>query len=269
MPDPFLIVFAALAASVPLAGAAGEPLAPMNDQRVSAMIYKQGDTELEGFLARPAATGTVPVVLIFHQWMGPGDYERKRAADFAGLGYAAFVADVYGKGVRAKSPEEAMKLAGRYRGDRPLLRARARAAFGFVRRLPGIDPDRVAAIGYCFGGGTVLELARDGADLRGAVSVHGNLDTPLPAKPGAVKAAVLVQHGAEDPHVTDAHVAAFIAEMRAAKADWQLTEYGGAVHAFSDPGAGNDPSKGAAYNAKADARSFAAQTEFLKEVFKR
>lgn len=232
------------------------------------LVYRQADAELEGLLFRPRAGGTVPVVILLHQWMGHGETEAARARMFAAEGYAAFVADLYGKGVRPKDRAEAGAFAGRYRADRPLLRARARAALDFARTLPGIDPDRVVAVGYCFGGGAALELARSGAEFAGAVSVHGNLDTPLPASAGTVKASLLVQHGADDPHVPDAQVAGFLAEMRAARADYVLEHYGGAVHSFSDPGAGGDPAKGAAYDAKADARSFARQLLFLKERFR-
>lgn len=257
-----LILLSLLAAPASAAG-------PSPELPLETLAYRDGSVELEGKLARPAGTtGNVPLVILFHQWMGPGDYEARRARQFAALGYAAFVADIYGKGVRAKDPGEAGKLAGIYRADRPLLRTRARAALDFAKGLPGVDRARVAAIGYCFGGGTVLELARDGAELAAAISVHGNLDTPLPAKPGAIKAAILAEHGVDDPFVTQEHVNGFVAEMKAAKPDWQLIEYGGAVHAFSDPSAGSDPSKGAAYDAKADARSFALQVEFLKERFK-
>lgn len=248
-------------ASIPAAGAP------------EVQVYRQGDTELEGLLFRPASGGTpdapLPAVILIHQWMGHGPYEAARAAGFAQAGYLAFVADIYGKGDRPKDRSEAPKYAGKYRGDRPLLRARARAVLDHVRALPGVDPARIAVVGYCFGGGTVLELARDGAGFAGGICVHGNLDTPQPAAQGGVKAPLLVQHGADDPHVPDTQVAAFLAEMRAAKADYVLEHYGGAVHSFSDPGAGDDPAKGAAYDAKADARSYARQLIFLKEVLGR
>jgi dienelactone hydrolase len=205
-------------------------------------------------------------VLIVHAWKGITDYERGRARQLAELGFVAFCADIYGQGVRPVDNQAAGAEAGKYRADRPLLRARAQAGLDALKSLPQVDSARIAAIGYCFGGGTVLELARSGAELAGVVSFHGNLDTPLPAEPGAVKAKVLVLHGADDPHVTMEHVAGLAEELRAAGADWQLAMYGGAVHAFTDPGAGDDPSKGAAYSATADARSWQAMLDFFAEV---
>lgn len=230
--------------------------------------YEQGGVVLEGYLAYDEALSSLrPGVLIVHAWKGITDYERGRAQQLAELGYVAFCADIYGKGVRPADSQAAGEQAGKFRADRPLLRARAQAGLDTLKALPQVDPARVAAIGYCFGGGTVLELARSGAPLAGVASFHGNLDTPLPAPPGAVQCKVLVLHGADDPHVTADSVAAFAAEMRAAGADWQLVMYGGAVHSFSDPGAGDDPSKGAAYNAAADRRSWQAMLDFFDELF--
>jgi dienelactone hydrolase len=130
-----------------------------------------------------------------------------------------------------------------------------------------VDPARTAAMGFCFGGGTVLELARSGAEVLGVVSFHGNLDTPLPAAAETLRSKVLVLHGAADPHVVAEHVRTFTAEMDAAEADWQMILYGGAVHSFSDPGAGSDPSRGSAYDEKAARRSFAATESFFRELF--
>ena len=230
--------------------------------------YREGTTTLEGFVAYDASlTGKRPVIVVVHQWMGLTDYERKRAEMLAGLGYVAFCADIYGKGVRATNPGDAAKLAGKFKDDRPLLQARVNAALAAAKRHPRADAANSAAIGYCFGGTTVLELARSGADTKGVVSFHGGLGTPTPAAAGAVKAKVLALHGAEDPFVLPAEVAAFEKEMRDAGADWQLVAYGGAVHSFTDWNVAKLNLAGAAYNDKADRRSWEAMQSFFRELF--
>ena len=229
--------------------------------------YKQGDTVCEGVLAYDdSASGKRPAILIAHQWKGVTDYEKQRAAMLVEMGYVAFCADIYGKGVRADNPADASALAGKYKNDRPLLRARVNAALETLRKQERVDAERVAAIGYCFGGTTVLELARSGADVRGVVSFHGGLGTPLPADAGKIKARVLALHGADDPFVPAEEVAAFEKEMRDAKVDWQLVAYGNAVHSFTDWNAGSDNSKGSAYSEKADKRSWQAMKSFLEEA---
>jgi dienelactone hydrolase len=231
--------------------------------------YKQGDTTLEGFVAYDdAIQGKRPGVLIVHQWLGLTDYEKHRAEMLAQLGYVAFCADIYGKGVRPQTAQEAGALAGKYKNDRQLLRARVNAGLDALRRQPLVDSKRVAAIGYCFGGTTVLELARSGADVAGVVSFHGGLDSPTPADGKNIKGKVLVCHGADDPFSSPQNIAAFEDEMRKGGVDWQLIKYGGAVHSFTQPMAGDDNSKGAAYNEKADKRSWEAMKQFLAEIFK-
>ena len=230
--------------------------------------YRQGDTVLEGYLAYDDTyKGKRPGVVVVHEWTGLGPYVQKRAEQLAGLGYVAFGADIYGRGIRPNTPEAAGKEAGKYRSDRRLLRARAQAGLEVLRSQPLVDPGRIAAIGYCFGGTTVLELARSGADLRGAVSFHGGLDTPNPGDAKYIRAKVLVLHGADDPHVPLQQVAAFQDEMRNGGVDWQMVSYGGAVHSFTVPEAGDDPSKGAAYNEQADKRSWEAMRVFFAEIF--
>ena len=196
--------------------------------------YKHGDVVLEGILATDdAAPGPRPGVLVIHEWTGVGDYVEGRVEQLAALGFVAFGADLYGKGAR-----------------------------------PEVDKERIAAIGYCFGGGAVLELARGGAELAGVVSFHGNLDTPEPKDAERIRAKVLVCHGAADPYVPEEQVDAFRGEMDDAGVDWQMIFYGGAVHSFTNPAAGSDPSTGAAYDADADRRSWEAMRIFFAEIFR-
>jgi len=231
--------------------------------------YKQGDTLLEGLSVHDNSTqGKRPAVLIVHQWKGLGDYEKMRAEMLAKMGYVAFACDIYGKGVRPASMQEAAAQAGKYKGDRGLLRKRVKAGLETLLKQQGVDSKHVAAMGYCFGGTTVLELARSGADVAGVVSFHGGLGTPTPEDAKNIKAKVLALHGADDPNVPPAEVAGFEKEMRDAKVDWQLVAYGNAVHSFTDKSAGNDNSKGAAYNEKADRRSWEAMKDFFAEIFK-
>ncbi len=239
--------------------------AALHTERVE---YTVAGAAYEGYLAYDdAIAGRRPAVLVVHDWMGVSDNTRRRADQLAALGYVAFAVDMYGKGRRPTSGKEAGQYAGALKADRAKTREGMNAALQLVRGYPFVDSARIAAIGYCFGGTCALELARDGADIRGVVSFHGGLDTPHP-EATHMRAKVLVLHGADDPHVPPAQVAAFEEEMRKAGADWQLVAYGGAVHAFTVPSAGNDPSRGAAYNADADRRSWTAMRSFFDEVFK-
>ncbi len=233
--------------------------------------YRQADTVLEGYLAYDdSVSGKRPGVLVVHEWNGLGDYVKNRAQQLARLGYVAFCADIYGKGIRPETAEASAKEAAKYRGtDRSLLRARARAGLDELRKQPMADPDRLASIGYCFGGTTVLELARSGAEMRGVVSFHGGLDTPNPADAKNIRGKVFVLHGADDPIVPPPQVAAFEDEMRKGGVDWYMVVYGGAVHSFTNPASGDDPSKGIAYNRKADLRSWEAMKSFFNEIFAR
>ncbi len=230
--------------------------------------YRDGDQVLEGYLAYDEAKpGKRPAVLIVHDWKGVGPYVKRRADQLAKLGYLAFAVDIYGKGMRPQTAEAAGALAGTYKQDRALFRSRLLAGYRAMLASPQADATRTAAIGYCFGGTGVLELARSGADLNGVVSFHGGLDSPAPEDGKNIKAKVLILHGAEDPFVPAKDVDAFLAEMRAANLDWQMISYGGAVHSFTNPEAGNDASTGAAYNASADRRSWGAMRQFFGELF--
>ncbi len=234
----------------------------------SAFEYKDGTTLLEGYLAVEKSTQKKrPGVLVFHEWMGVADHEKAACDDLAKAGYIALAADVFGKGKRPSSMEEAAANANHYRGgDRALMRQRAAAALTALRAQPLCD-GRVAAIGFCFGGTCALELARAGADIKGVVTFHGGLNTQTPAMANTLKAKILALHGAEDPFVPPAEVAAFQDEMRKAHADWQFVQYSGAVHSFTNPGAGNQPEKGFAYNATAAKRSWQAMLSFFAEIF--
>lgn len=232
--------------------------------------YHDGDTLLEGYLTVDDSIikGKRPGVLIVHQWMGLSDYEKKRAEMLAKLGYNVFAVDIYGKGVRPKDSKEAGTFAAKYKGDRDLLRRRVNAGLSVLEKDPLTDTKRVAAIGYCFGGTTVLELARSGADIAGVVSFHGGLDSPKPDDGKNIKCKVLVLHGADDTFTTPKDLAAFEDEMRKNKVDWELVKYGGAVHGFTDWDAGNDNSKGMAYNEQADKRSWEDMKQFFAEIFR-
>ncbi len=240
------------------------------DRHGQPLAYRHGEVELEGWLQRPpgrAEDQRVPGVLICHAWRGRGEFDRKVAERMARLGYVALALDMYGKGVYAKDSAEASRLAGGLYADPALMRARARAGLEELRRLPEVDPGRLAAIGFCFGGATALELARDGADVQGVVSFHGSLKTQHPAESGRVKARVLVCHGGDDPFVPEADVLALWKELKAARVDHQILVLANAVHSFTEPAAGDDPSKGAAYSAVAARRAWDAADRFLAETF--
>ena len=226
--------------------------------QTEAMEYRQGTAVLEGYLAYDGAKeGQRPGVLVVHEWKGLNDYAKRRARQLAELGYIAFAADLYGKGVLAKDHPEAAALSGALRNDRKRMRERVKAGFEVLKQYPLTDPKRLAAVGYCFGGMAALELARSGEELKGVVTFHGALSNPHPEDAKNIKARVLVLHGAEDPNVPAQEVAAFEQEMKAA----------GAVHSFTVPEAGNDPSKGVAYNAQADKESWDEMKRFLEGIF--
>lgn len=260
---PAAAVVAALA--LWLACGAGVGRADIVTQTVE---YEDEGTPLEGFLAYDdAVEGARPGILIVHQWMGLSENEKMRARMLAGLGYVAFAADVYGKGVRPATAEEAAAESGKYLADRALLRRRVAAGLKRLKEESRVNPQKTAAIGYCFGGCAVLELARSGADVQGVVSFHGLLNTPNPKDAENIRCPLLVMQGAEDPYANDESIQKFLDEMRAANVDFQFIDYGGAVHGFTQKSAGDDKSKGVAYNAKADARSWVAMRGFFQEIF--
>ncbi len=234
------------------------------------MTYTDNGVTLEGYFAKAEGVPeNAPLVLVVHQWRGLGGNEKMRADMLAKAGYNAFAIDMYGKGIRPATDQEAGAEATKYKNDSVLARKRLMAALDYAKTLPGVNPAHVAIIGYCFGGTMALELARSGADIDAAISFHGGLSTKAPAtEEGVIKAAIQVHHGADDPFVPPAEVQAFTQEMNKAGADWMLSMYSGAVHAFTQKEAGNDPSKGAAYNEKADSRSWAAALDFLRTALR-
>ncbi len=229
--------------------------------------YKHGDTVLQGYLAYDdAQTGKRPGVLVIHEWWGCNEYARKRAEQLAGLGYVAFAADMYGKGVTTTDREQAAKLSGQFKSDVKLLRARAQAGLDVLAKCERADAKKLCAIGYCFGGTTALQLALGGADLVGVVSFHGGLFPVDPAEAKACKARLLVLHGADDPFIPADQLQAFEEGCRKGGVDWQLISYGRAVHSFTNPQMkGEIP--GAQYNADADRRSWQHMRLFFDECF--
>lgn len=230
--------------------------------------YKSGDVVCEGLhVVDTAKAGKLPSVLIIHQWTGLSENEKMRARMLAELGYNVFAADIYGKGIRPQPPESG-KEAGKYKTDRKLYRERLLAGLEVLQKHPQTDPAKLAAIGYCFGGMGVVELARSGAVVKGVISFHGSLDSPSPADGKNIKGKVLALHGADDPFIAAKDLAAFEQEMKDAQVDYKLVQYPGAVHAFTQKSAGNDNSKGAAYNEAADKASWEEMKAFFDRLFK-
>lgn len=231
------------------------------------VVYRDGKTTLEGFLAYDdSQKGPRPVVLIVHQWMGLSDHEKMSARKLAESGYVALAVDIYGKGVRPVSVEEAGRLAGEYKNNTKLFRAREKAAIDFIKKNKMVDSQKIVIMGYCFGGTGALEAARAGLPVVGAVSFHGGLATTTPQDARNVRGKILVLHGAIDPYVPAKEVEAFMSEMNNANVDYQFVAYSGAVHSFTQYSAGSDPSKGFAYHDKAAQRSWLAFMNFLDEV---
>jgi dienelactone hydrolase len=230
--------------------------------------YSDGTVEFLGYLAfDDTAPDKQPGVLVVHEGLGLGEHIMERTRRIAKLGYVAFAADMFGSRRQFSDIREMSKLLSDLRNDVPTLRARARAALATLVSLPQVDGTRLAAIGFCFGGSVVLELARDGADLKAVVSLHGVLSTRAPAETNKVKASVLVCTGADDPLASPDQVLEFQNEMREAKVrDWQVISYGNTMHAFTNPVAGPSTMQGTLYNEQADRRSWLALRNFLEEL---
>lgn len=231
------------------------------------MEYSAGDTRLVGYLAwDAAASARRPGVLVVHEWWGLNDHARAQAERLARAGYVALAVDMYGEGRNTVHPEEAGQWAGAVGQDREAAKGRFLAALDLLRGQESVDPERIAAIGYCFGGSVVLGMAQAGLDLDAVVSFHGALPTD-PVAAGAVKAKVLVNHGAADPLVTAEQIQTFQKNMTEAGADWQMNLYGGAMHSFTNPAADGSVMPMLLYNEEADHRSWQAMLDLFREVF--
>jgi dienelactone hydrolase len=233
--------------------------------------YRHGAVNLRGYLAfDETAAERRPGVLVFHEGLGLGDFAMARARMLAELGYVAFAADMFGDRRQARNLQEVAKLVGDLRDEPQMLRARGRAALAKLAALPQVDANRIGAIGFCFGGSVVLELARDGADLKAVVSFHGVLATRTPAVSGNVKASVLVCTGADDPLAPPEQIKAFEDEMRAADVrDWQVISYGNTLHGFTNPAADGSMLRTALYSEQADRRAWASMRSLFDEVFRK
>jgi dienelactone hydrolase len=237
--------------------------------KTETVVYADAGVTLKGFLAYDEKrTGKRPGILVMPEAFGLGKNAKARAQRLADeLGYVALGGDPFGDGKEFTDLQEAIKVAGALMADPAKFRARARAGIDKLASLPQVDSNRLAAIGYCMGGTFALELARDGAPLRGVVSFHGGLQTQRPAAPGQIKAKVLVCHGSDDPMIPIPQVNAFVDEMTKAQADWQLISYGNTVHSFTNPDADGTMMPGIKFNAQSDARSWLAMKNFFEEVF--
>ena len=236
--------------------------------KTETVTYKDGDTTCKGFLAYDdKIEGKRPVVLIVHEWWGVGDFVKKNAERLAEAGYLAFAVDMYGDGFYTETVEEAAARSGEMKGDPEKSKARFGAAMAAAMARPEADPAKVAAIGYCFGGTTVLNVARLGAELKGVVSFHGGLATAVPASTEKPKAAILVCHGNDDPFVKADEVKAFKEEMGKRRALLNFIGYPGTVHSFTNPDVDRHNLDGAKYNKAADEHSWKEMLTFLKKVF--
>ncbi len=238
--------------------------------KTRSITYEHGGVKFKGHLAwDDAVKGKRPGVLVVHEWWGLNDYARKRAEQLAALGYVAFACDMYGAGKHTGHPREAGQFAGEVRKNVQVWQGRARAALKVLKDQEQVDPSNLAAIGYCFGGSTALQLAYTGADLKAVATFHAALPVPEPAQAQAIKAKVLVCHGAADSFIPEATCQKFRAALGEAKVDYEFIYFGGAVHSFTVAGADKVGLKGMAYNAAADRRSWRAMRDLFDEAFGR
>lgn len=234
--------------------------------------YSADGVQMNGYLAYDRnISGKRPGVLVVHEWWGLNEYARKRARMLAEIGYTALAVDMYGGGKQATHPDEAGKFSSELMKNFDVAKSRFTAALEFLKKQPSADPERIAAIGYCFGGGIVLNMARQGVDLKGVASFHGSLAAVNPAQVGSVKAKILVLHGADDKFITPEQIESFRQEMKSAGADFQFISYPGAVHSFTNPDADEYAKKfnlALGYNAEADKKSWEELRRFLDRIFK-
>jgi dienelactone hydrolase len=243
-------------------------LTMISSQAQQTVSYNDENQKLEGIVSVPEkkiANGNA--VLLLPAWMGIDNNAKENAAELAKLGYLTFVADLYGVDKRPTNPSEAGKLAGFYKSNIKEYQKRIQLALSELIKQ-GANPDKIAVIGYCFGGTGAIEAARTNMNVRGVVSFHGGLGRDASRTIEPIKTKVLVLHGADDFYVPETEIKAFQDEMRTAKADWQMVYYANSVHAFTHKDAGNDNSKGAAYNEKAAMRSWEAMKVFFEEIFR-
>ncbi len=235
--------------------------------------YSAAGIVMKGYLAYDKSIKDKrPGVLVVHEWWGHNEYTRKRARMLAETGYTALAVDMYGDGKQAMHPDDAGKFSSELMKNFDVAKARFMAALEFLKGQDSVDPDRIAAIGYCFGGGVVLNMARQGIELRGVASFHGNPAAIKPARQGSVKAKILVLHGADDKFITPEQIEAFKNEMKNAGADFQFIAYPGAIHSFTNPDADEYAKKfnlPLGYNAEADKKSWEELRKFLERVFKK
>ena len=235
--------------------------------------YSTDGVTLKGYIAYDdKSIEKRPGVLVVHEWGGHNEYTRKRADMLAELGYVALAVDMYGDGKKADHPEDAGKFAGEVMKNLPAMKARFMAALDFLKKNDTVDTARIGAIGFCFGGGVALAMAREGVDLKGIVSFHGSLATQTPAEKGKVKAKILVCNGADDTFISADDIKSIKAEMKAAKVDFRFINYPGAIHGFTNPAAtamGKKFEIPIAYNEKADKKSWGDMRGFFRKVFKK
>ena len=233
--------------------------------------YKSDDTTFKGYIAYDDnISGARPGVIVVHEWWGHNEYARKRARMLAELGYTAIALDMYGDGQQASHPKEAGKFSSEIRNNLPEAEKRFMAAYELLQQQAQTDKKQISAIGYCFGGGIVLAMARRGVDLKGVVSFHGSPNVGAPAKKGVIKAKLLVQNGEADPFIKADQIDVFKQEMENLGVDYEFINYPNAKHAFTNPDAdtfGKKFSIPLAYNKEADVKSWEKMQDFFKEIF--
>jgi len=234
--------------------------------QLQSVAYSDGAQKLSGFIAKPKTTKKKAGVLILPAWMGIDAHAKNSAEQLSALGYFAFIADIYGEGKAPKDAKGAGELSGYFKTNYKEYQKRIKLALDQLVKA-GADPANIAVIGYCFGGTGAIEAARENFPVKGIVSFHGGLGRDTTRAISAISPKLLVLHGADDRFVPEKEVASFQSELRKANADWQMVYYANSVHSFTDPAAGNDNSKGAAYNEKAAKRSWKAMLQFFDELF--
>lgn len=263
----FIFIFASLL----LGACSSTPKETTPPQAPTAVEYTVDGTVHKGYIQAPATPGKKPAVIVVHEWWGHNDYARSRADQLAQQGYVALALDMYGEGKQAQHPKDAGTMSNAVTSNPELMTKKFQAALDVLKARPDVDTDKIAAIGYCFGGAVVLDMAKQGLPLKGAVLTHAMLQTPSKTKPGQTKAKILVLNGADDKFITAKNIADFKKEMKKGKVNYEFINYPGAKHAFSNPQATENGKKFGIpleYNAEADKASWDKTLEFLSGVFK-